>query len=54
MKSVKEVSDFFHVHFRTVYAWIKSGKVKSIKVGHKHMISDEEFDRIKNNGVNLG
>lgn len=53
MKTVQEVADFFNVYFRTVYNWIRQGKIKAIRVGRKYMISDEEFERIKNNGINL-
>ena len=50
MKTIEEVASIFKVHFRTIYAWIKHGKVKSVKVGRRHYITDEEVERIKREG----
>lgn len=50
MKTIEEVASIFKVHFRTIYAWIKQGKVKSVKVGRRHYITDEEVERIKREG----
>lgn len=47
MKTIKEVSEYFHVHFRTVYKWIREGKISTVKIGGKHLITEEEFERIK-------
>ena len=51
MKTIKEVASIFKVHFRTVYAWIKQGKIQAQKYGRKHLISDEEVERIKRQGL---
>lgn len=51
MKTVEEVASIFKVHFRTIYSWIKQGKIKSVKVGRRHYVADEEVERIKREGI---
>ena len=51
MKTIKEIAEYFKVHFRTVYVWIKEGKIKAVKVSQKLYISNEEFERMKNEGI---
>jgi excisionase family DNA binding protein len=51
MKTVEEVASYFKVHFRTVYYWIKNGKINAVKVGRRHYITQEEIDYIKKNGL---
>ena len=50
MKTIEEVASIFKVHFRTIYSWIKQGKIKSVKVGRRHYITEEEVERIKREG----
>ena len=51
MKTVEEVASYFKVHFRTVYYWIRNGKIKAVKVGRRHYITDDEFEFVKKNGL---
>lgn len=51
MKTVKEVAEIFNVYFRTVHLWIKQGKIKATQVGRKYLISEEEIDFVKKNGL---
>lgn len=41
-----EIAEMFHVTRRTVYSWMKEGKLKAFKVGKGWMISQEELNRI--------
>ncbi len=44
--TVQEVADFMHVKIRTVYAWIKKGKLNAFRVGRFWCISESELNRI--------
>lgn len=47
MYTIKQTADIFGVHWQTIRAWIKDGKVKTIKIGHTVRITEEEIERIK-------
>ena len=51
MKTVKEVANILKVHFRTIYVWIKQGKIKTVKIGKSHYISEAEVEKILKNGL---
>lgn len=51
MKTAYEVAKEFNVHFRTVYTWVKDGKIKAVKIGKKFWFTAEEVDYIKKNGL---
>jgi len=42
--SVAKVADLAGVSRQTVYNWIKSGKLKTIGLGHFQKVSQEELD----------
>jgi excisionase family DNA binding protein len=42
---VSEVAAYFRVHKMTVYRWIRSGAVVSIKMGSAHRISQRSVER---------
>lgn len=48
--TLKETSVKFSVCKRTVYLWVKAGKLKYIKVGNKFLIPREEIERIERGG----
>ena len=50
MLSVKETADFFGVTKRTVFRWIKCGKIKSVKIGRTDRIKKSEIDRVIEEG----
>lgn len=50
MLSVKETADLFGVTKRTVFRWIKSGKIKSVKIGRTVRIKKSEIDRVIGEG----
>lgn len=50
MMTVKETADFFGVSPRTVFRWIKSGKLESVKIGGIVRIKGEEIERVINEG----
>lgn len=52
MNTVQELADFFKCDYRTILRWIEAGKIDAKKFGKRYLISDSEFDRIKNEGVN--
>lgn len=47
MLKVKEVSVLFRVSERTIWNWIKAGKLKSVKIEGTVRIPEEEIDRLK-------
>lgn len=50
MLSVKETAELFGVTKRTVFRWIKSGKMKSVKIGRTVRIKKSEIDRVIGEG----
>lgn len=50
MLSVKETADLFGVTKRTVFRWIKSGKMKSVKIGRTVRIKESEIKRVIREG----
>ena len=54
MLSVKETADLFGVTKRTVFRWIKSGKMKSVKIGRTVRIKESEIERVIKEGERYG
>ena len=54
MLSVKETADLFGVTKRTVFRWIKSGKMKSVKIGRTVRIKESETERVIKEGERYG
>lgn len=50
MLSVKETADLFGVTKRTIFRWIKSGKIKSVKIGRTVRIKKSEIYRVIEEG----
>jgi len=48
---VDEVSLLFRVSKRTVYNWIKQGKMTVIRLGNEFRIPSSEVERILNEGI---
>ena len=42
----KEISDKLKLNIRTIYKWIKEGKVNAVKLGDVWRISETELKRI--------
>lgn len=42
MLDVKQMCEMLHVERRTVYRWLKSGKVKGVRVGRKWLFDPVE------------
>ncbi len=49
--TLKEVEKVLRVSRRTIYRYIKSGKLKAVKVHGQWRVPAEEFERIKREGV---
>ena len=47
VKTKKDVCEIFKVSIGTVNKWIKSGKIKVVKIGKVVRISEEEIERLK-------
>lgn len=41
-----EVAEFLRVTVLTVYAYIKSGKLRAVRLGRTYRIAQEDFDRL--------
>jgi excisionase family DNA binding protein len=46
-----EVADILRVDLRTVYRWIKSDKLRAVKVGRRWRISSDTLKTIKKRGL---
>ena len=49
--TVAEVGDILHLTRRSLYSWIKDGKLKAAKVGKSWYIPAEELRRLIENGT---
>lgn len=49
--TMQEVADELGKTRQTIYRWIKSGKLKAIKIGGTWTVSAELLDRIKREGT---
>lgn len=50
-KKVKDLSEVLSISRQAVQIRIKKGYIKAIKFGNKYLIPNEEFERIKKEGV---
>lgn len=44
--TLKEVQDILSVSQRTLYYWIKSGRLKATKVGRQYRVTKEALDAL--------
>lgn len=44
----QEVADKLKINVRTLYRWIREGKLKAVKVGELWRISETELNRLLN------
>ena len=51
MFSTKQTAEKLGVCEKTIFFWIKQGKIKAIKIGRNYKISEEEIEYIKQNGT---
>lgn len=49
--TLNEVADILRVSRRTIYRYIKMGKLKAVKVHGQWRVSSEEIKRIKKEGL---
>lgn len=49
--SAEEVAEILQVEKETVWKWIRAGKIKSVNIGRLVRITQEEVERITNEGV---
>lgn len=49
--TLKEVQDYLRVTRRTLYNWIKSGKLKAFKVGEHWRVTREALDEFTQRGT---
>ncbi len=45
----EEIASNLHVHLKTVYNWIQSGKLKAVKAGHFWRIPQAALDEFLQN-----
>ena len=51
MYNIDQVADMLRLCRITVFRYIKSGKIKAIKIGREWRIKQDEIDRIMREGV---
>lgn len=49
--TLEEIEQLLQVTRRTIYNWIKSGKLRAFKVGRGWRVSRAELDRFMNEGT---
>jgi len=49
--TLNEVAKTLRVSLRTIYRYIKSGKLKAVKINGRWRVPPEEFERIKGEGI---
>lgn len=49
--STVEAAEFLNIGYATLYRWIKSGKIKAIKLGGRTLIPASEIDRFQDGEV---
>lgn len=42
--SIQEIADMLKVAYLTVYRWIQAGKLKSVRAGKQHRVSEVRLD----------
>lgn len=47
MYTIKEFMAMFKISRQTIYNWMKDGYLKTVKIGGKVLITQEEVDRLK-------
>ncbi len=50
----EEIAKMFRVTPRTVYNWIRSGKLPAIKIGRDYRITGDSIKQLKTNGRKTG
>ena len=51
MLTIKDVAKTLKLHEMTVYRYVVSGKIKSVKFGNTYRITEEEMQRIMKQGI---
>lgn len=51
MLSTKQVSKILGVHEKTIYLWIKQGKIIATRLGKNYKVQESEVEYIKVNGL---
>lgn len=51
MLSTKQVSEILGVHEKTIYLWIKQGKIIATRLGRNYKVQESEVEYIKVNGL---
>lgn len=51
MYTAKEIADILKLNERTVRNWINDGKIKAVKLNSEWRVSEEELNKIKNEGI---
>ena len=44
--TIGETADYLRVSKMTIYRWIDSGRLNSIKINQKHLIAESEIKRL--------
>ena len=51
MLTVEQLAEALNVHKITIFRYLKSGRIRGVKIGNVWRISEEEVNRIKRVGV---
>ena len=51
MLTIKDVAKKLKLHEMTVYRYVVSGKIKSVKFGNAYRIREEELEKIMREGI---
>ena len=52
MLTIKDVAKTLKLHEMTVYRYVVSGKIPSVKFGNTYRIREDELEKIQKEGIN--
>lgn len=51
LRSIKKTAEILDVSHWTIRAWIADGKLKSVKLGSRRMVTESEIQRVIQQGI---
>lgn len=49
--TIKQTAEIFNKHWKTVYFWVRDGKIQATQIGRAWYVSSAEVNYIKKNGL---
>lgn len=49
--TMKQTAELLNKHWKTIYLWVKEGKIQATQIGRAWFVSSVEINYIKKNGL---